>query len=302
MGEDGQVQAFLNNLVVNYTTALEVNLDRRFQAAAPVLEAFFIFDPTCLPKPGDPAFKAYGVDSVGVLCKQFQFDEEHTLVQWHNFKYLMSSWKVPSTVLRGNDDLSPTEFILRKVGKEQASHRINFPHVVDAAQICLTQPMSNAVVERGAIAVKRLKTRLRSRLKNDMFSSLLHITLNGPSHQSEECKTMLTEAIKVWRKTHSRNLPSVRKFPMVGGSDHETSLYHPAAMVDIVVQDALPASEAGEDNEVSVEAELDHHVQIAAQSVASEADLCHDALDAMDMGDVESGVDSDFEFNMEDDY
>ena len=81
LGEDGQVQAFLNNLVVNYTTALEVNLDRRFQAAAPVLEAFSIFDPTCLPKPGDPAFKAYGVDSVGVLCKQFQFDKEHTLVQ-----------------------------------------------------------------------------------------------------------------------------------------------------------------------------------------------------------------------------
>ena len=55
-------------------------------------------------------------------------------------------------------------------------------------------------------------------------------------------------------------------------------------------------------NEVSVEAELDHHVQVAAQPVASEADLCHDALDAMDMGDVESGVDSDFEFDTEDDY
>ena len=147
----------------------------------------------------------------------------------------MSSWKVPSTVLRGNDDLSPTEFILRKVVKEQASHRINFPHIVDAAQICLTQPMSNAVVERGASAVKRVKTRLRSRLKNDMFSSLLQITLNGPSHQSEECKTMLTEATKVWRNTHFRNLPSVRKLPMVGGSDHEASLYHPAAKVDIGV-------------------------------------------------------------------
>ena len=93
---------------------------------------------------------------------------------------------------------------------------------------------------------------------------------------------------------------------MAGGSDHEASLYHPAAKVDIGVQaelqEALPASQAGEDNEVSVEAELDHHVQVAAQPVASEADLCRDALDAMDMGDVESGVDSDFEFDMEDDY
>ena len=47
--EDGLVQAFLNNLVVNYTAALEVNLYGRFLKAAPVLEAFSIFNPTCLP-------------------------------------------------------------------------------------------------------------------------------------------------------------------------------------------------------------------------------------------------------------
>ena len=304
LSENGQVQAFLNNLVNNYTTALETNLDRRFQEAAPVLEAFSIFDPTCLPNPGNAAFKDYGVDKVGVLCKQFQFDKDHTLAQWDNFKYLMSSWKVPPTILRGKDDLSPTDFILRKIVKEQASHRINFPHIVDAAQICLTQPMSNAVVERGASAVKRVKTRLRSRLKNDMLASLLHISLNGPSHKSEECKAMLTEATKVWRKTHFRNLPSLKKLPKVGGSDHEGSLYHPVAKVDIGVQvepaDDLPTSEAMQDSEVFVESELDRHVQVAAQPVASEADLCHDALDAMDMGDVESGVDSDFEFDLED--
>lgn len=214
--DDGQVEAFLKNLVINYTTALERNLDRRFQEAAPVLEAFSIFDPTCLPKPEDPAFKKYGVDEVNVLCKQFQFDKDHTLAQWYNFKYLMSSWKVPSAVLRGKDDLSPTEFILRKVVKEQVAHRINFPQIVDAAQICLTQPMSNAVVERGASAVKRVKSRLRSRLKNDMMASLLHISLNGPDHGDEECKEMLVEATKVWRKTHFRNLPSLKKLPMVG--------------------------------------------------------------------------------------
>lgn len=304
--DDGQVEAFLKNLVINYTTALERNLDRRFQEAAPVLEAFSIFDPTCLPKPEDPAFKKYGVDEVNVLCKQFQFDKDHTLAQWYNFKYLMSSWKVPSAVLRGKDDLSPTEFILRKVVKEQVAHRINFPQIVDAAQICLTQPMSNAVVERGASAVKRVKSRLRSRLKNDMMASLLHISLNGPDHGDEECKEMLVEATKVWRKTHFRNLPSLKKLPMVGGSDHEGSLYHPATKTEIGVQvefpDDLQASRsAQEDNEVSVETELDANVQVVAQAVASNTDLCHDALDAMDMGDVESGVDSDFEFDMEDD-
>lgn len=73
LGEGGLVEAFLSNLAVNYTTALEVNLDTRFQEAAPVLESFSIFYPSCLPKPEDPTFKSYGVDSVRALCKQFQF-------------------------------------------------------------------------------------------------------------------------------------------------------------------------------------------------------------------------------------
>jgi len=76
-------------------------------------------------------------------------------------------------------------------------------------------------------------------------------------------------------------------------------------MIDIGIQvesaDDLQASGAQDNSEVSLETELDRHVQVEAQSVLSSADLCHDALDAMDMGDVESGVDSDFEFDMDDD-
>ena len=178
------------------------------------------------------------------------------------------------------------------------AHRINFPQIVDAAKTCLTQPMFNEVVERAASAVKRVKTRLRSRLKNDMMASLLHISANRPNHDTEECREMLTEATKVWRKTHFRNLPSLKKLPMVGGSDYDGRLHHPATKTDIGIQvefpDDLQASrtEAQEDGEVTVETELD------AQAVASNADLCHDTLDAMDMGDVEFGIDSDFELSL----
>ena len=175
---------------------------------------------------------------------------------------------------------------------------------MDAAQTCLTQPMSNEVVERAASAVKRVKTRLRSRLKNDMMASLLHISVNGPNHDTEECREMLTEATKVWRKTHFRNLPSLKKLPMVGGSDYDGRLHHPATKTDTGIQvefpDDLQASrtEAQEDGEVTVEPELDAQVQVVAQAVASNADLCHDTLDAMDMEDVEFGIDSDFELSL----
>jgi hypothetical protein len=127
---------------------------------------------------------------------------------------------------------------MKKIVKEQAVFKVGFSNMVQLAQICLTQPLSNAVVERGASAVKRVKSRLRSSMKNDMLSSLLHITLNGPSQKSDECHSLLMEATQIWRKTHIRNLPPLKTMPPVGGSDHTQSLHHvtPVLTVDCGVQ------------------------------------------------------------------
>lgn len=211
----------LVNLCQSYTLALEENLDRRFTQAAPVLEAFSIFNPTTLPATTDPEFMEHGVASVKILADQFQFSEDQMTTQWQNFKYLMLSWKPPQNVLQGGKEskLSPTEWILRKIVKEQALLRESYSFLVDAAKICLTQPMSNAVVERGASAVKRVKTRLRNRLKNDMLSTCLHVSINGPEPKSEECQVILAEAAQVWRNTHKRNLPPLN-LPRIGGSKH----------------------------------------------------------------------------------
>ena len=112
----------LANLCQSYTLALEKNLDRRFDQAASVLEAFGIFNPTTLPAATDPEFMEYGVASVKILAGQFQFSEDQMTTQWQNFKYLMLSWKPPQNVLQGGKEskLSPAEWILRKIVKEQA--------------------------------------------------------------------------------------------------------------------------------------------------------------------------------------
>lgn len=170
----------LQSLVENYTTALEENLDR-FQEATPVFQAFSIFDITCLPKLFDPDFRTYGEEKMQRLSRQFNFNEDKALAQWQNFKYVMAAWEVPCSILKGSaGGPSPTTFVLRKIVKEQASHQVAFSYIIDTAKICLTQPLSNAVVERGASAVKRIKTRLRNKLQNVMFCSLLQISLNGP--------------------------------------------------------------------------------------------------------------------------
>ena len=111
--------------------------------------------------------------------------------------------------------VSPTEWVLRKMVKEAATLRPSYHFLVDAAQICLTQPLSNAVVERGASAVKRIKTRLRNSLKNDMLASLMQMSLNGPPLSDfDAAKPLLVTASRVWRDTHKRNLPPL-KLPKV---------------------------------------------------------------------------------------
>lgn len=210
----------LVNLCKNYTTSLVENLDRRFSEAAPVLGAFSIFNPTILPAASEPEFSEYGVANVKIIAGHFHFSEDQMVAQWQNFKYLMLSWKPPQNVLQGiSSKLSPTEWLLRKVVKEQALLKESYDLLVDAVKICLTQPVSNATVERGASAVKRVKTRLRNRLKNGMLSVCLQVSINGPNPKSEECQTIILEASQKWRNTRKRNLPPLN-LPKIGGSDH----------------------------------------------------------------------------------
>lgn len=54
--------------------------------------------------------------------------------------------------------------------------------------------MSNTVIERGACVVKRVKTRLRNHLKNDMLSICLPVSINGLEPKSEECQVVMAEA------------------------------------------------------------------------------------------------------------
>ena len=179
-------------------------------STAPVLEVFSIFNPTTLPAATDPEFMEYSVESVKILSGQFQFSEDQMKTQWQNFQYLMLSWQPPQNVLQGGKEskLSPSE---------QALLKVSYSFLLDAAKICLTQPMSK---RKRSQCSQRMKTRLRNCLKNDMLSTFLHVSINGPEPKSEECQVILAEAAQVWRNTHKRNLPPL-SLPRIGVSKQE---------------------------------------------------------------------------------
>ncbi len=79
-----------------------------------------------------------------------------------------------------------TEWCLKRLVKLKTSYGAVYPLLTNIAEICLAMPVSNAWPERGASAVKRVKTRLRSRMKVDLMQAALQISINGPDMGSEE--------------------------------------------------------------------------------------------------------------------
>lgn len=101
----------------------------------------------------------------------------------------------------------PTEWLLKNMLIVQSTCQYLCPCLLELAEICLSLPVSNAWPERGASCIKRLKTRLHSKMKNDMLEALMRITINGPS--TNECQPLIQEVAKQWLAKPRRNLAKI---------------------------------------------------------------------------------------------
>ncbi|XP_068742320.1 zinc finger protein 862-like [Montipora capricornis] len=77
-----------------------------------------------------------------------------------------------------------------------------YPLLSEVAEICYSAPVTKAWPERGVSAVKRIKTRLRSLLKDDMLNVLLQLSINGPT--LAEVDSIIQDAKKTWLNDKSR--------------------------------------------------------------------------------------------------
>ena len=142
-------------------------------------------------------------------------DKEVTKAQleaeWAKFKFDLYAWKslVPPSTARGSSEKSaPTtlEWALQRVLKMKSEYGYFYPLIVELAEVSLSAPITNAWPERDASAVKRIKTRLRYRLKNDMLNSLLHVSINGPAVSTPEAKEVVKRAVANWLHKKNRRL------------------------------------------------------------------------------------------------
>jgi len=135
--------------------------------------------------------------------------KEEQLCEWQKFKYNLLQMKeqIPSEVLypqpkKALVTRSPTEWSIEKMLSMRATYQHFVPGLLYLAELCLSLPVSNAWPERGASAVKRIKTLMRSRVNNDMLGALLHITLNRPAVKESDQLTQAT--VKEWIRIKPR--------------------------------------------------------------------------------------------------
>jgi len=296
-------ETLLKNLTSKYVRALQDNIASRFKDSLPILSAFKIFDPVAVPPKSEQSFSDYGSKEIKILAEylyQLETGEskvqktEELICEWRKFKYSILKLKseMPADVVKPpkNKELTsqtPTEWLLHHMLSNQSTYSHFVPELLRLAEVCMSLPVSNAWPERGASAVKRLKTRLRSSLKGDMLESLMHITINGPEVQ--ECESLVKKTVKKWHEVKPRR--KIAKSIPASASTSETTVSKSNAAVQV---------------DMPLDVEVLEHVNaigdgIGVEDLEKEVNSVISALKLPDISDSDMDSHSDYDSDFESD-
>lgn len=147
---------------------------------------------------------------------------------------------------------SPTEWVPRKIVKDY-QHDEKFTPVYKIAKIAVVTPVTNAWPERGASAVKRIKTRSRSSMNCDLLNALLTISINGPALKTKEYEELMEHVALMYADEKHKKCPrgyinAVRKKSLSSGAQtvdiDEISEIEEAEKIDNHLQESLKNKEA----------------------------------------------------------
>ena len=149
----------------------------------------------------------------------------------------------------------------------------------EIVKIAMVTPVSNAWPEQGASAIKRIKTRLRSVMADDMLRCLLMISMNGPEPGTDAADEFLTRVVQSYEEKRLYKIPSKR------------SIITPS--VEVGIQTENVENENEEDIEIAL-------IQLDQRSTMKYFDSLED--NNMSGDDDDADVDEDFESDGHDSY
>ena len=201
---DHHIQS-VKNVQEKYIKALIQNIEQRFAKAVPVIGAFDIFNPLSLSDETSVDFVEYGQNHINTLAKHFyqSKSEDEICISTRRLAAEFQLLKYHLGVLKKELPYSmhtrSTEWCLEKL-LSNPSYSTMMPLLMFLAEVALSMPVSNAWPERGASAVKRIKTRLRSSLGQTMLDSLMNLSINGLAVNSPRAAELMKASSSVWRK------------------------------------------------------------------------------------------------------
>ena len=203
-----------------------------------VLDAFSIFNAEEFPPDSaSQQFSVYGYEEMQVLKEHYGTENE--VEQWEEFRFemvnLRKKWFNFKSQIEGNCmklKVTATEWTLKQI-VQRFSNNPEYGCITYYAKLALVIPATNAWPERGASAVKRIKSRMRSRMKMDLLNGLLHISINGPSYHSQEAKNLIVRAAQLYNVSTRHRKPQHSKYlrasnPSIGIQTEEINLVEEA--------------------------------------------------------------------------
>ena len=121
-----------------------------------------------------PSFGVHGKSEINFLAEEFFSEKsvEIIMTEWKEFKFELIDIKKKYQLLR--EILTNNNLKLKETASEWALQYIvkgfredNYIYICELAKIALITPVTNAWPESGASGAKRIKSRMRSTVKND---------------------------------------------------------------------------------------------------------------------------------------
>ena len=273
-----------------YIDILVENINKRFESIKQngVPSALAIFDPIAVPDTNDSSFKEYGQDQIKVLAAHFftEISCEKLLSEWSQMKYHINEnimKAVPEKIRKGKSTITPTGWFLTEIMRQKVTYE---PFLVCflMAEIAFTIPVTNGWPERGASAMKLVKTRCRSSLQNDTLEDLLMVLINGSP--VKQCKPVIQNAVRWIDEKKRKKLPRI----------HAVNVRNSPNIGEIVIESKEQSTQTEHfaDEEENMEALVDL-INCDEGSVNEEVQAVGEMLHLPDMKDnIDSDYDSDY--------
>ena len=190
-----------------YSNASVKNIDDRFPPETlNVLDAFSIFNVENIPGVESYDFQMYCSREINVLADHYYVDDDVKKdaleKEFDSFKFelieLKKRWNSLKDIIESNQlklKCTATEWGLRTIVRD-FGETSEYPLIAEIARVALITPVSNAWLECGVSAVKRIKSRLRGTMGNDVLRSLLFITLNGPDLDTPDLAELIGKTVR----------------------------------------------------------------------------------------------------------